>query len=466
MDANRRAFFKTAMSLGLASSAYSVLAGCAASDDATDVATGYDLVPDPNGLLDLPEGFTYTMHSPAGEVMSDGLRVPYSHDGMACFPVEGDPDRCILVRNHEVDYDEAGEGPFAGGQASDDVLARAYDIGADGNPLPGGTTTLLFNLRTREVERSHLSLAGTLRNCSGGMTPWGTWLTCEETLDNPGSYAQKHHGYVFEVPAMEQSLAEPVALTAMGRFRREATATDPRTSIVYQTEDEDASLIYRFLPDVPGQLSAGGRLQVLSIKGQPQADTRNWAGVVSFAEGESLDVEWLNIDEVESPNGDLAQRGHALGAAYFARGEGMCFAVEQTGNAVYFACTSGGAAECGQIWKYVPSEFEGTDGEEGAPGQLTLHYESPAASEMDMCDNIVGAPWGDLIICEDCDNLPRVRGVSPDGRVYPIAQNVDPGRAEFAGACFSPDGETLFVNMQGPHVTFAIRGPWAQIIRA
>ncbi len=158
MRATRRQFCRNAMSLGVASSAFPLLAGCTSAREADAPDPG--LVADPNGMLDLPPGFSYRVISPAGEVMSDGLRVPASHDGMVCFAVEDDPDRCLLVRNHELDPDEAHVGPFAGQETvGEDVMAASYDVGRDGMPLPGGTTTLLYNLRTGEVERSHLSLS-------------------------------------------------------------------------------------------------------------------------------------------------------------------------------------------------------------------------------------------------------------------------------------------------------------------
>ena len=462
MLASRRSFFRTAMSLGVAGSAFPLLSSCSRSQGAPLSETG--LIADPEGLLDLPPGFTYTVHSPAGERMSDGHITPGSHDGMACFPVDGDADRCLLVRNHELDPDEGSAGAFINGSVTSEVAAKSYDRLRSGEPMPGGTTTLLFNLRTRRVERSHLSLAGTVGNCSGGLTPWGSWLSCEESRDKAGDICGKDHGYVFEVPATLRGLADPVPLTAMGRFNHEATATDPRTGIIYQTEDEGDSLFYRFLPDAPGELAKGGRLQILSLKGLPGADTSNWNGVQLHVGG-SWPVEWLDIDHVTSPDGDLRLRGHAKGAAMFARGEGMAFAVEPAGNAIYFACTSGGPARKGQIWKYVPGAFEGTSDEASAPGMLTLHYESPGVGEMDMCDNIVASPWGDLTVCEDGDDDSFVRGVTPEGRVYSICRAGNGNDSEFAGACWAPDGETLFVNLQGPHMTFSIRGPWATIAR-
>ncbi|MAP96611.1 MAG: phosphatase [Ponticaulis sp.] len=469
MQSSRRVFFKRAMSMGIASSAYPLISAC--SKPANDTAAAEDLAetmaiqPDPENLLDLPPGFTYAVHSAAGEIMDDGLSVPASHDGMACFPVEGDADRCILVRNHEVDFDEIEDGPFAVSSKMPD-FDKAYDlVPGDAMPLPGGTTTLLFNLKTRQVERSHLSLAGTLSNCSGGLTPWGSWLSCEESRVTAGPFARKDHGYVFEVPAGAKGLVDPVPLTAMGRFRHEATATDPKTGIVYQTEDEDDSVIYRFLPDTAGELAQGGRLQVLVIRDQARADTRNWDVPGQYAQGESWQVDWVDIDTVTSPDGDLRLRAVTKGAAVFARGEGMSYGVTQEGGAVFFACTSGGFERVGQIWKYVPSPFEGAPDEAKSPGILTLHYESPSSIELEMCDNIVASPWGDLTVCEDGEGESYVRGVTPDGRVYDIARAGGGNDAEFAGACWSPDGQTLFVNLQGPHVTFSIRGPWAKLVR-
>lgn len=465
MQATRRSFFMTAMSLGVATSALPLLSACGKTSEEEGVSNG--LIPDPKGLLDLPPGFTYTTFSHAGEAMSDGLTVPESHDGMTAFPVEGDPDRCILVRNHELDPDEANVGPYAGKtDVSDAVKAMSYDLGADGMPMPGGTVTLVYNLKTGEVEKSWLSLSGTLRNCSGGITPWGSWLSCEESRLTAGEDgAGKDHGYVFEVSPYAEGLAEPVPLKAMGRFNHEATATDPRTGIVYLTEDEGDSVFYRFIPNVKGKLAEGGRLQVMAIQGAPKADTRNWDQPGLYPMGDSWPVEWIDIDDVEAPEGDLRIRGHEKGAALFARGEGMSFAVEKTGNAIYFACTSGGPAESGQIWKYSPGPMEGEAGEGEAPAMLTLVYESQDPADMDMCDNIVASPWGDITVCEDGRDDQYVRGVTPDGRVYNIARNAHADQSEFAGACWAPDGETLFVNMQGPHMSIAIRGPWASIAR-
>ncbi|MGD2134400.1 MAG: DUF839 domain-containing protein [Maricaulaceae bacterium] len=467
MTFSRRSFLHSAAWLALAAPAFQTIAARAGAQE----TSGSPLQPDPEGWLDLPEGFSYRILSRAGDVMSDGLIEPRSHDGMAAFPVEGDSDRCIIVRNHEMGL--AGQSGNAFGEdlalAAGVDPALIYDTSPEGHPLSGGTTTLLVNLRTGMVERSHLSLAGTARNCAGGPTPWGSWLTCEETKELPGPNVTKPHGYVFEVPAAEEGLVQPRPLLAMGRFNHEAAAVDPATGVVYMTEDEGDSLFYRFIPNTPGDLAAGGRLQALAVRSQPSMDARNWSeddgGIEAHhvAVGASLEVDWIDLEDTDSPNNDLRWRGFEAGAARFARGEGMAYAAEGLSGAVYFACTSGGPARAGQIWRYVPSAYEGDGAEVEAPGRLELFVESSDREVMDMCDNICAAPWGGLVVCEDGPDDEYLRAVMADGRVIPLARNAHPDQSELTGACFSPDGSTLFVNIQNPGVTFAITGPWSKL---
>ena len=71
------------------------------------------------------------------------------------------------------------------------------------------------------------------------------------------------------------------------------------------------------------------------------------------------------------------------------------------------------------------------------------------------------APFGDLFLCEDGSGSEYVVGVNPAGELYRFAENSLNG-SEFAGACFSPDGKTLFVNIQTPGITLAIWGPWTR----
>ncbi len=433
------------------------------------------LLADPAGILNLPRGFSYKIIARIGDLMSDGLRMPGAPDGMAAFPLAGDAAQCVLVRNHELASIGKEEGAYQGNAT---LAMRAKGIAYDyygGLPVNGGTTTLVYNHRSQQIERSHLSLVGTARNCAGGATPWGSWLTCEETLVGKQQGYGRAHGFVFEVPASGTGLVEAIPLKDMGRFMHEAAAVDSTTGIIYLSEDDERGLFYRFLPHKPGELLQGGRLQALAIRGWPKADTRNWPEVIQGARAQQIAVrqrfecEWVELDGVTAPDGDLNRRGHAKGAAIFARGEGLAFALRpDRTREIMLAATGGGALKIGQVWRYQPSLYEGTAREAEQPGTIELLYETRDRAVLESCDNLAVAPWGDLIICEDSysdlpDTVNYLRGLTPDGRIYTLAMNAHPDKGEFCGACFSPDGSTLFVNIQRPGLTLAVTGPWKQL---
>jgi secreted PhoX family phosphatase len=460
--ATRRAFLKvgatTAGFLGLRALLQNPLAASLAESAGGPgaAARGFGpLLPDPAGLFDLPAGFSYVQFSRHGEEMDDGLLVPGMHDGMAAFP--GPDGRVLLVRNHENESAWTDFSPFGRDRARLGRVdpAKLYDRGRGEWPNLGGTTTLVYDPATRRMERHFLSLAGTVRNCAGGPTPWGTWITCEEVNDLPEPYAEQPHGFNFEVrPSAVPGLVTPVPLKAMGRFRHEAICVHPASGAVYQTEDIGDGLLYRFLPAVPGDLAAGGRLQALVLRDQHGAATRNWDAPL-LPVGRALAVRWIDLDEVESPLGDLRLRGFASGAALFARGEGAWWGED----AAWFAMTNGGPSRLGQIFRYRPSEYEGTAREEDAPATIELFVEPNDSELVSNADNLCVAPWGDLVLCEDTKGVCRLVGVTPRGDFYVLGRNARPGR-ELAGACFSPDGSTLFVNVQNPGYTLAIHGPW------
>jgi secreted PhoX family phosphatase len=450
-EANRRRF------LGATATAFAALtaSGCmtrgapAASAAAGTSAkasgfAGYGaLVPDPAGLLDLPEGFSYRVISRLGDTMDDGGTVPDRADGMGCFDLGN--GEIALVRNHELQPRHDAGGPIAKGFGK-----------RNGAFVPGGTTTIVLDAATLQVKRQFRSLGGTIRNCSGGVTPWGSWLTCEEAPTGPGQpYGdglERDHGWVFEVPASARGLVDPVPLTAMGRFNHEAAAVDPATGYVYMTEDRDDGVLYRFIPKSPGKLAEGGRLQAMMVEGL--TDTRNWNSA-TMPVGKPYRVTWVDLDAVDAPKDDLRQRAAAKGAALVARGEGLHMGVNRGTSEVFACCTSGGAKQLGQILKLTP-------GLAGASDTVELFFESESTDQFNFGDNLTVAPSGHLIVCEDqytpiVDN--HIRGITPDGRAYIVARLT--AQTELAGGCFSPDGKVLFVNAYDPTATLAITGPWA-----
>ncbi|MBK8187309.1 MAG: DUF839 domain-containing protein [Cellvibrio sp.] len=473
MQLTRRHFLRNATAATLAMTGFHLSAQ--AQVYALDPERGIDpfgkLIADPKGILNLPAGFRYQIIRQTGQAMSDGLITPGIPDGMAAFPVAGKPNQCLLVCNHEQDSSPGQIDAFGGDKklALQICQDKAFDFYQDGMPANGGTTTLLYDLRQQKLVSSHLSLIGTSRNCSGGATPWGSWLSCEETIYVKKQGFNKDHGYVFEVPATLSGLHKAEPLYDMGRFVHEACAVDEQTGIIYMTEDLADGLFYRFIPNKPGQLSAGGKLQALAIKDWISADTRNKKSskkIIGYQD--KLATEWIDLDEVRSPNGDLNRRGHNQGAAIFERGEGLVFAKQGRQKSFYFAATTGGNAELGQIWQYIPSPFEGTKDEVKNPGSLQLIYESIDRAYMEASDNLTVAPWGDILICEDSysgakDQINYLRGMTPEGKIYTLAMNADKQQGEFCGACFSPDGNTLFVNIQHPGYTIAIQGPWPKV---
>ena len=450
---SRRKFIKQSIAVSVGFSGLSqYLIGC---------STGVQSAESANGLirskewLDLPEGFSYKVISKWGNPMSDGFLVPGLADGMAAFDEGG---KVVLVRNHEISPGDPEYGPFGKDESLLGNLKKEqfFDFGFGKKPCIAGTTNLVFNEATQELEEEYLSLVGTIRNCAGGPTPWNSWITCEEDTTPLGKRNETSHGYNFEVPAGAKGLIEPIPIKAMGRFNHEAVCVDPKTSIVYQTEDRGDSLIYRYIPDVLGNLHKGGTLQALAIKGESSVDTRNWESQAVNVNDE-LEVTWIDLEDIDSPNDDLRIRGAESGAAVFARGEGMWYGNDE----VYFACTSGGSNQTGQVFKYIPSAFEGTAKEAEDPGKLILFAEPNDEEILKYCDNLTVSPWGDVVLVEDAKDS-YMRGITPEGKIYTIARNIG-SEGEMAGVCFSPSGNTLFVNIQGEGLTLAITGPWENL---
>jgi secreted PhoX family phosphatase len=406
-------------------------------------------------ILALPEGFTYVTFSETGGTMADGTTVPRNHDGMGC--VVGPRGTWRLIRNHE-NRNAPGDGTLAvGGPA-----ATRYD------PLGGGgTVTLDVDPATGRLVRDFVSLNGTIVNCAGGLYQrGGGWITCEETVAGPNQGWAAPHGYCFLVPAEADAAVPAVPLRAMGRFAHEALAQDPRTGFIYETEDSgNDSGFYRFRPRNRANLLAGGTLEALAVEGWPGYSTLTGQLV-----GRELPVRWVPIanpdPDLEGGEPEVAAQGLVGGAALFNRLEGIWY--DDTTGTFFFASTSGGDAGYGQIWRYDPRRE-----------RLVLFFESAGGSVLDSPDNVVVTPRGGLLLCEDDasgrddDTHPlapgildvnRLVGLTADARPFEFAVN-RLNDSEFAGACFSPDSRTLFVNLfgdsdPGSGMTCAITGPW------
>jgi len=232
----------------------------------------------------------------------------------------------------------------------------------------------------------------------------------------------------------------------MGRFNHEAVAVDPETGYIYETEDQGDGLIYRFVPDDRNDLHKGGKLQVLVVKSQPSLDTRNWESK-DIKIGEKMEAEWMDIDDVTSPNEDLRYRGFEQGAARFARGEGMWAGKDE----IFWACTNGGPNKYGQVFRYDLKE-----------NTVELFLESEDKNLLHMCDNLTVSPLGMMVLCEDNSTLNHMRYLTKEGELKTLAVNRS-SRSELTGCVFSPSGKTLFVNVQDNGETVAITGPWEEL---
>lgn len=429
----------------------------------------------------LPEGFEYRSFGVRNLAMSEEPTItPGRHDGMAAFSWKGGKLR--LVRNHEQTQ------PVPVGAFGD--VSKAYDPAA-----PGGTTTLEISPTADEVS-DWVSLNGTTFNCAGGASPWGTWITCEETpngvdqqrsfLIGPGvpddlTYTQKH-GYLFEVPVDRGpgELEVGVPIRSAGRFAHESAAVDTATGFIYMTEDDFAygSGFYRYRPpNRPFQdkrVEDGGVLEVLGVVPDGASGPVTMDLHTGQVPGTTYQVAWIRIEDPDPAfapglsNDEAArivfQEAESKGAARFSRLEGM----DYFNRKIFFVSTEGGGpfdsapppnssagfgGGYGQVWMY-----------DAAQETLTLVFESPGPDVLDFPDNIIVSPRRkSVMLCEDSPSGNTLRGLTTDGSIFDFAVNaVSGGVDEFAGVTFAPGGNVLYCNMQSNGFTFAIWGPFSR----
>ncbi|QES44446.1 Tat pathway signal sequence domain protein [Streptomyces venezuelae] len=451
MSATRRQMLARSGAVGAGIAFTGALSELFAGTAAAHGKAGYGpLVPDPKGLLDLPKGFRYKVLSREGDALRSGEgKVPSNHDGMAAF--RGRHGGVHLVRNHE--------NRVTGKIGVPTVKGLTYD------PMAKGGCTALSLDRRNDVLGERVAIAGTAVNCAGGPTPWGTWLTCEETEDKAGTNGYtKDHGFIFEVDPVDPHRTGAVPLTAMGRFQHEAIAVDPKRGVVYETEDafqKPFGLFYRFLPKKPeggrGSLRAGGKLQAMRVPGVPDLSAVQETGACFDG------IEWVDVpDPLAARTPIRLQDFGPKGITHAQKLEGCYWG----GSSVYFVSSFAHSAEgsaadhFGQIWRYDPSRRRLTLVIVFGPStDIQLPGESP--------DNICLAPSGGLMVCEDGSGAQHVYGLTRGGEVYAMARNrqnigtpEEPEWGEFAGVTFSPDHDTMYVNCYTPGTTFAVTGPW------
>ncbi|RSS84027.1 alkaline phosphatase PhoX [Streptomyces sp. WAC06614] len=419
------------------------------------------LVSDPRGILALPAGFSYRIITHSGVTrLESGEFTPSNHDGTAAFA--GHRGVTLLVNNHELKGARAKwphPVPLTEGLVYDPAAA-------------GGCTVV--EVRHGGEVAEWVGIAGTSTNCAGGATAWGTWLTCEENADKAGKNGMtKDHGYVFEVdPHDRRANLDPRPVKAFGRYEHEAVVIDPHSGQAYLTEDASNpnGLLYRWTPP-KGFRHGRGKLRTLADDAGVLQAARCFDSAGRFVDdlsratkiGTVYGVDWVDVPDRDARTVATRQqftegqvtRGRKLEGMWWA--DGGAYVVSS-----YARAESPGTPHDGAVWFYDAKRrtlrltvLFGVNAEPGKDGA----YDGP--------DNITVSPYGGLVIAEDGQGVQHLLGATESGRTYPLARNElnigtaeEPEYAEFTGVCFSPDGRTLFANIQEPGIMLAVTGPW------
>ena len=393
---------------------------------------------------------------------------------MGAFPAPN--GNVWLVRNHELNGTAAAAtGP--------------------GTPYDSRAPAVITSVRVTpfgEVLEAFTSLNGTQNNCAGGVMPWGTWITCEETVNGPdvgpdftgasNVPLQRRHGFIFEVPAGGQSNRQPI--TSAGRFAHEGAAWNQKERALYLTEDNFAfpSGFYRYLPPTDpmktGSLANGGRLQMLRVVGQTNAHLE-----ANQANGATYEVDWVDIADPNptfpSAGDDDTTRHSSTSATRDGRRAPRTSRASRARRSRRTGSTSR-RRRAADPPRRVPSSSSATGGESARSGRTTRRsktlecvFQSPSAAVLELPDNVTHSSRGTIVICEDGPVDNYVRGLTKQGELFDIAlnrlrRNAPPNAArfgeEFAGATFSPNGRHAVREHPGrPGDLFAIWGPWGRI---
>jgi secreted PhoX family phosphatase len=322
--------------------------------------------PDENGLR-LPVGFSSRIIARSGtELGSSGYIWHNAPDGGAVFGT-GDGG-WIYVSNSET--------PAA---------------------LGGGAGAVRFSSGGDIIDAYRL-LGDTNLNCAGGHTPWGTWLSCEETPT----------GRVWECDPLGER--DAVVHPAMGAFEHEAASVDEANRHVYLTEDVGDGRFYRFDYERAEDLSTGV-LQVAEVLGG----------------GPEGAVEWRPLSD---PSGQSEETRYQVPeSTAFDGGEGIWLHE----RIIYFA-TKGD----NRVWTY-----------DTETSMLTILYDAATSATpiLKGVDNLTVTPDGDVVVGEDGDDM-QIVALSAEGAIVPLVQVVGQDDSEVTGPAFGPSLQRLYFSSQ------------------